>query len=87
MDTSSTSNVGTGKFCDDQIEGTGCLAAPLNSGGMLIFDGLLHHGTPENHSPENRYALQFHYTGKSIKQITDEQRLEIYGPEGKNVTC
>ena len=63
------------------------IAVPLRPGGILFFDSYLPHGTPVNHTDQMRRALQFHYTADRAGEITQEQRLAVFGSEGKNVTC
>lgn len=64
-----------------------CLAVKLEPGGVLFFDSFIPHGTPINHSNQRRRALQFHYKPVSAQPITQEDRLAIWGPEGKDVEC
>ncbi len=76
------------QICDTDIEGkTGVVAVPLKPGGLLLFDGLLPHGTPHNNSPSRRRALQFHYRNESSRKWSQEERLAIFGSEGKDVEC
>ncbi len=75
------------QLCDTDIIGQPCIAAPLAPGGCLIFNGLLPHGTPHNTSSERRRAVQYHYHGEGIVRTTTEERLELFGGEGKNVSC
>jgi phytanoyl-CoA hydroxylase len=75
------------QLCDTTVLGTASVAAPLPSGGLLIFDGKLPHGTPHNTSSKRRRALQFHYAPKNIQKSPREVRLAAFGSEGKNVTC
>lgn len=63
------------------------LAVPLKPGGLMCFSGMLPHGTPHNNSGQRRRAVQYHYHPVDATHITQEQRLEIYGTEGKNVEC
>jgi phytanoyl-CoA hydroxylase len=60
---------------------------PLPAGGCLLFHGLLHHGTPTNHSENRRRAVQYHYHPKSVQKTTLEERMKHFGSEGKNVEC
>jgi phytanoyl-CoA hydroxylase len=60
---------------------------PLRPGGLLLFDGLLPHGTPTNSSPNRRRAVQFHYLNQSAQKTSCEERLAIFGSEGKDVSC
>lgn len=75
------------QLCDTAVLGTESVAAPLPSGGMLLFDGKLPHGTPHNNSPKRRRALQFHYAPDDIHKSPPEVRLAAFGSEGKDVTC
>jgi phytanoyl-CoA hydroxylase len=75
------------QICDTDVAATRALTVPLQPGGCLIFHGLLHHGTPPSHSRQRRRALQFHYKPASIAQIAPEDRMAVFGSEGKDVTC
>jgi phytanoyl-CoA hydroxylase len=75
------------QICDTEIQGKPCAVAPLKPGGLLIFDGLIQHGTPANNSLQRRRAVQFHYGPASAVRISQDERLRIYGSEGKDVTC
>ena len=75
------------QICDAEMAGCRPIAVPLRPGGLMFFDGLLPHGTPTNFSSARRRALQFHYHNESAKRGTIEDRLSIFGSEGKNVTC
>lgn len=75
------------QICDAEMLGRSCAAVPLNPGGCLFFDGLLPHGTPHNRSPLRRRALQFHYRPAGVIPTTREERLAVFGGEGKNVSC
>ena len=75
------------QICDTEIMGKPCVAVPLAPGGALFFDSLLPHGTPSNRSPLRRKALQFHYAGQSAQPCPDEDRLAVFGSEGKDVEC
>jgi phytanoyl-CoA hydroxylase len=75
------------QICDNDIVGKPCVVAPLKPGGLLLFDGLIHHGTPANRSAQRRRAVQFHYAAASTVETSKEERLKIFGEEGKNVTC
>lgn len=75
------------QLCDGDVLGLRCTAVPLPAGGVLFFDGLLHHGTPPNLSGTRRRALQFHYVAEEATGIPSEDRLKLFGSEGKNATC
>ena len=76
------------QICDADVLGkNGQVATPLPTGGCLIFDGLTPHGTPTNKSNARRRALQYHYVLKGTPRTTTEDRIAIFGDEGKNVSC
>lgn len=63
------------------------VAAPLKPGGVLLFDGMLPHGTPHNNSGQRRRALQYHYYPADTQKVPQEDRMAIFGSEGKDVEC
>jgi len=75
------------QICDTHERVQGPLAVPLKPGGALFFHSLIHHGTPTNNSPKRRRAVQFHYAPASLQKTAKEERLAIFGAEGKDVTC
>jgi phytanoyl-CoA hydroxylase len=75
------------QICDTDVETGRAATVPLVPGGALFFDGLMHHGTPANRTKNRRRALQFHYTPTDTIRVSDEYRLELFGSEGKDVTC
>lgn len=75
------------QICDTDVQTARDVAVPLPPGGVLFFDGLLHHGTPANRTSRLRRAVQFHYTPATARFGTDEERLAVFGSEGKDVSC
>ena len=75
------------QICDTHVDHRGALAVPLEPGGCLLFSSLMHHGTPTNTAAERRRALQFHYAPAGAVHISKEQRMAVFGAEGKSVTC
>lgn len=75
------------QICDTDVQTTRDVAVPLPPGGMLVFDGLLHHGTPSNNTEKRRRALQFHYIDAATEFTAEEDRLAIFGSEGKDAEC
>ena len=75
------------QICDDQVQLGKIMAVPLRPGGILFFDGLIHHGTPPTTSALRRRALQFVYIPATIGRITPAERLAVFGSEGKDVQC
>ncbi|MFI7066803.1 phytanoyl-CoA dioxygenase family protein [Kribbella sp. NPDC050124] len=75
------------QLCDEEVEVGRDTVVPLPPGGVLFFHGLLHHGTPANRTDTRRRAVQLHYLPAGSSDIPEERRLEIFGSEGKDVTC
>ena len=76
------------QICDTNILGNDqAVACPLKAGGLLIFDGLVPHGTPQNRTDTRRRALQFHYVAKGTPRTTTEERMKLFGSEGRDVSC
>jgi len=75
------------QICDTSVDVGHDVMVPLPPGGVLVFDGYIHHGTPPNRSPRRRRALQFHYAREGALKLTKEERMAIYGSEGKDVEC
>ena len=63
------------------------VAVPLQPGGCMFFSGLLPHGTPHNTSTKRRRALQFHYRPSNTETTSTDERLAVFGSEGKDVYC
>ena len=76
------------QICDTDVQINRVMAVPLKPGSCLLFDGLLHHGTPPSQSDKRRRAVQYHYKPASVPHLEgDSERLTIFGEEGKGVTC
>jgi phytanoyl-CoA hydroxylase len=76
------------QMCDTDVLGKGqAVATPLKAGGLLIFDGMVPHGTPHNRTQTRRRALQFHFIPKGTPRTTTEERMALFGSEGRDVSC
>jgi phytanoyl-CoA hydroxylase len=75
------------QICDTDVMNDSAVAVPLKPGGVLLFHGLIHHGTPANRTDNHRRALQFHYRSANVQTTSEEERLLHWGSEGKDVTC
>jgi phytanoyl-CoA hydroxylase len=75
------------QICDTDVAVDEAVAVPLEPGGILFFHGLLHHGTPPSRSPLRRRALQYHYKSADLAWGLEEDRLAVFGSEGKDVQC
>ena len=72
---------------DDHPDLSRDVVVPLDPGGLLLFDGLVHHGTPANRSNLQRRALQYHYIPRGTRRTSQEERMSVFGSEGKDVEC
>jgi len=75
------------QICDTDVPVGRDTMVPLKPGGCLFWHGLTHHGSPVNQSEQRRRALQFHYKPSSCEEITTQERMDVYGSEGKEVDC
>jgi len=75
------------QICDTDVARDQAVACPLAPGGALLFSGMLHHGTPVNRSNHRRRALQYHYCAEDAVWTDQQQRLDVWGSEGKDVEC
>lgn len=75
------------QICDTDIQRKRDVVVPLEPGGLLLFDGLIHHGTPANRTNLRRRAVQFHYTSPDAAWNDEGYRQRHFGSEGKDVTC
>lgn len=75
------------QICDSEVQGARDVMVPLPPGGLLFFDGLIHHGTPANRTDTRRRAVQFHYTSPDAAWQDEGYRQRHFGSEGKDVTC
>jgi phytanoyl-CoA hydroxylase len=73
------------QICDTDVQVNEDVMVPLQPGGALFFDGLIHHGTPVNKTDTLRRALQFHYTAADADWVEDGH--EEFNSEGKDVYC
>lgn len=70
------------------------VATPLQSGGLVLFDGQIPHGTPTNDSVSPRRALQFHWTKKkkahpstAVPANHRVDRTKLYGGAHNGLSC
>ena len=75
------------QICDADVDPLGTLAVPLEPGGCLFFSSLMQHGTAPNTSDQRRRAVQFHYRPAGAELTSLEERMAVFGSEGKDVTC
>lgn len=75
------------QICDTDVPVGRDTMVPLKPGGCLFWHGLTHHGSPVNRSEQRRRALQLHYKPASCGEVTTQERMAVYGSEGKDVDC
>ncbi len=75
------------QICDTSIQVNRDIAVPLNPGGVLIFSGLLHHGTPPNFSVKRRRALQIHYAPDSAVKLSPQEYKRMFTNEMTGAEC
>ena len=75
------------QICDTDVDPLGTMAVPLEPGGCLFFSSFMQHGTAPNTSDQRRRAVQFHYRPAGAELTSLEQRMAVFGSEGKDVTC
>lgn len=75
------------QICDSEVARLPRVAIPMGAGGCLLFDALLPHGTPANRTDRQRWAVQYHYVSSDSRETGDEDRLAVFGSEGKGVSC
>lgn len=77
------------QICDTDIARDRVVEVELQPGGILFWHGRLHHGSPANRSDKSRRSLQIHYIPESVDPdiVTQEERLAVYGSDGKDVSC
>jgi len=75
------------QLCDAHVAVEKDVAIPLQSGGLMIFHGLLKHGTPYNLSSKRRRALQFHYVGQSAEKLSPQEYKRTFTNEMSGAEC
>jgi phytanoyl-CoA hydroxylase len=66
------------QICDTNVAVDKAVAVPLKPGGVLLFHGLLHHGTPFNFSSKRRRSLQFHYAPVSAEKLAPGEYKRLF---------
>lgn len=75
------------QICDTDVPVARDTVVPLQPGGCLFWHGLTHHGSPANQTEKRRRALQLHYKPASSEEISTQDRMDVYGSDGKDVDC
>lgn len=72
---------------DERVQVAREVVIPLKPGGVLLFSGLLHHGTPPNATPDRRRALQFHYAAANCRNMTFQEHAALFTEGGAYAGC
>lgn len=75
------------QMCDSHVEVDKDTAVCLKPGGVLLFSGLLQHGTPANFSSFKRRALQLRYAPASAELMDKEQFKLMFTGELMDADC
>ena len=76
------------QICDTVDRRGKVIAIPLPPGGLILFDGMIPHGTPTNTmTSSRRRALQFHWTRKDPKRCTTQERCNTFGGVPNGLSC
>lgn len=75
------------QVCDTSVPVERDVAVPLPPGGVLLFHGLLVHGTPFNLSEKRRRALQFHYAPESAVKLSPKEYKRMFTNEMTGAEC
>ena len=75
------------QVCDTNVPVEKDVAVPLKPGGILIFHGMLFHGTPPNFSPKRRRSVQYHYAPSSSEKMSPKEYKRWFTNEMTNAEC
>jgi phytanoyl-CoA hydroxylase len=75
------------QICDHHVDVERDVAAVMKPGSVLLFSGLLHHGTPANLSAKRRRALQIRYAPASSELMSREEFKLMFLNEMTDVEC
>jgi len=75
------------QVCDTNVPVERDVAVPLEPGGILIFHGMLYHGTPPNFSPKRRRSVQYHYAASTSEKMSPKEYKRWFTNEMTNAEC
>lgn len=75
------------QLCDTDVNTSNDVALPMNPGDVLLFSGLAPHGTPPNKTDRSRKAVQLHLVPKDYPRCSTDERLTVFGNEGRVCEC
>jgi phytanoyl-CoA hydroxylase len=75
------------QVCDSNVQVEKDVIVPLAPGGILVFHGMLVHGTPPNFSPKRRRSVQFHYAPEAAVKISPKEYKRWFTNEMTGAQC
>jgi phytanoyl-CoA hydroxylase len=78
------------QICDSEAQEfprADVVTLPVSPGSLILFDGLLPHGTPANRSSEPRRAVQFHYARPDADGCANARRVQLFDGTVRGVRC
>jgi phytanoyl-CoA hydroxylase len=75
------------QVCDSNVQVEQDVIVPLAPGGILVFHGMLVHGTPPNFSAKRRRSLQFHYAPEVAAKISPKEYKRWFTNEMTKAEC
>lgn len=75
------------QVCDTNVPVEKDVVVPLNPGGVLVFHGMLLHGTPPNFSPNRRRSVQYHYAPDNAVKMSPKEYKRWFTNEMTNAEC
>lgn len=66
------------QIADDEVRREGQVAAPVAGGSCVLFNALIHHGSPPNRWSKRRLALQLTFKPSAARTISDEERIRAF---------
>jgi phytanoyl-CoA hydroxylase len=75
------------QICDANVPVEKDVAIPMDPGSILIFHGMLMHGTPPNFSRLRRRSVQFHYAPQSAEKMSPREYKRWFTNELTRTEC
>ncbi|WP_274650876.1 phytanoyl-CoA dioxygenase family protein [Paenibacillus humicola] len=75
------------QLCDTAVRLERDVAVPLKPGGVLLFSGLLHHGTPPNFTDKRRRSVQIHYAPQSAEKLKPGEYKRMFTNAMSRAEC
>jgi phytanoyl-CoA hydroxylase len=75
------------QICDSNVNVEKDVAAPMKPGGVLLFSGLMQHGTPANFSDKRRRAVQLRFAPQSSDLMSKDAYKLMFTNEITDAEC